>query len=240
MSSPATRASTPCSGSTSTPTCTSGGCSTSCAATSARVVAAVGDDHFHNLVTDYLLACPSTHPSVRNVGARLADFLATQPLGAERPWLVELARLERARVELFDGPDAEPLTLDDLRALRARGVRDAAAAAGARRICSSTSSHAVDDVWRAVENEQPVEPPAAERAHAPRLAAGRHRLPSPARRRGARRALARPRRRALRCRLRSAGGGDARRRGGSGGFPAACALGGGRYHRPTVIALRLR
>ena len=38
------------------------------------LVAVLGDDAFHNLVTDYLLACPSTHPSVRNVGARLADY----------------------------------------------------------------------------------------------------------------------------------------------------------------------
>src|SRR5450631_2447280 len=27
------------------------------------LVASVGDDAFHNLVTDYLLACPSAHPS---------------------------------------------------------------------------------------------------------------------------------------------------------------------------------
>jgi len=80
------------------------------------VVAAVGDDHFHNLVTDYLIACPSAHPSVRNVGERLAGYLKTHALGVERPWLVELARLERARVELFDGPDGEPLALDELRA----------------------------------------------------------------------------------------------------------------------------
>src|SRR4051812_42087835 len=35
------------------------------------LVAAVGDDRFHNLVTDYLLDSPSTHPSVRNVGVKL-------------------------------------------------------------------------------------------------------------------------------------------------------------------------
>ena len=45
------------------------------------LVAAVGDDRFHNLVTDYLLECPSAHPSVRNVGARLADFLAGRSSG---------------------------------------------------------------------------------------------------------------------------------------------------------------
>ncbi|MGZ3438810.1 MAG: HvfC/BufC family peptide modification chaperone [Polyangia bacterium] len=122
------------------------------------VVACVGDDPFHNLVTDYLLACPSSHPSVRNVGARLPDFLARQPLAAERPWLVELARLERARIELFDGPDAAPLTLDELRAL----APDDFVALPLPLVPSHLLlevEHAVDDVWRAVENEQPVEPP---------------------------------------------------------------------------------
>jgi hypothetical protein len=124
------------------------------------VVAVLGDDRFHNLVTDYLLACPSQHPSVRNVGARLPDFLARQQPAEERPWLVALARLERARVELFDGPDAEPLTLDEL---RTRAPEDFVALP--LPLVPShlflDVEHAVDDVWRAVENEDPIEPPAA-------------------------------------------------------------------------------
>jgi hypothetical protein len=124
------------------------------------VVAAVGDDVFHNLVTDYLLACPSQHPSVRNVGARLADFLGKQPLATERPWLVELARLERARIELFDGPDAVPLTLDELRT-RAPEEFVALPLPLVPSLLFLDVEHAVDDVWRAAENEQPIEPPAA-------------------------------------------------------------------------------
>jgi hypothetical protein len=124
------------------------------------VVAAVGDDAFHNLVTDYLLACPSAHPSVRNVGARLADFVATQPLGAERPWLAELARLERARIELFDGPDAEPLTLDELRARAPEEFVTLPLPLVPSQLFLDVE-HAVDDVWRAAEDERPIEPPAA-------------------------------------------------------------------------------
>jgi hypothetical protein len=82
-----------------------------------RAAAVLGEDAFHNLVTDYLRACPPAHPSLREAGARLPAFLAAHPLGVERPWLAELARLERTRLELFDGPDAEALTLDDVRAL---------------------------------------------------------------------------------------------------------------------------
>jgi hypothetical protein len=82
-----------------------------------RTAAALGEAAFHNLVTDYLRACPPNHPSLREAGARLPAFLATHPFGVERPWLAELARLERTRHELFDGPDAEALTLAHVRAL---------------------------------------------------------------------------------------------------------------------------
>jgi hypothetical protein len=124
------------------------------------VAAAVGDDAFHNLVTDYLLACPSQHPSVRNVGARLADFVARQPIAAERPWLAELARLERTRIELFDGPDAESLTLDELRT-RAPEEFVTLPLPLVPSLVFLDVGHAVDDVWRAAENEQPIEAPAA-------------------------------------------------------------------------------
>jgi hypothetical protein len=124
------------------------------------LVAALGDDHFHNLVTDYLCACPSQHPSVRNVGARLAGFVGTHPLAAERPWLAELARLERTRVELFDGADAEPLAIDQLRAL----TPEQFIALPLPLVPSHAFvevAHAVDDVWRAAQQETPIEPPAA-------------------------------------------------------------------------------
>jgi hypothetical protein len=124
------------------------------------LAAAVGDDAFHNLVTDYLLECPSRHPSVRNVGASLADFLTRRPLAVGRPWLVELARLERTRIELFDGPDAEPLTLDELRT-RAPEEFVSLPLPLVPSLAFLEVTHAVDDAWRAAEHEQPVEAPAA-------------------------------------------------------------------------------
>jgi hypothetical protein len=82
-----------------------------------RVLAELGDAAFHNLVTDYLLACPPAHPNIVEAGARLPQFLAGHPLGKERPTLAALAWLERARIEVFDGPDAPTLTLDAVRGL---------------------------------------------------------------------------------------------------------------------------
>ena len=81
-----------------------------------RTLAALGAAAFQELAADYLEACRPNHPSLREVGARLPTFLARHAAVAERPWVTELAALERARLELFDGPDAEPLTVEALRA----------------------------------------------------------------------------------------------------------------------------
>jgi len=83
----------------------------------AKTAAALGGAAFHGLVGDYLDACRPDHPSMREVGARLPAFLAAHATAARRPWLAELARLERARLEMVDGADAETLTLETLRAL---------------------------------------------------------------------------------------------------------------------------
>jgi hypothetical protein len=80
-----------------------------------RTAAVAGDEAFEALACRYLQRCPSTHPSVRHLGRRLAAFVAGD--WPDPPWLADLARLEWARVEVFDAPDAEPLTLDDLRAV---------------------------------------------------------------------------------------------------------------------------
>jgi hypothetical protein len=83
----------------------------------ARTAAALGAAGFHALVLDYLDACRPDHPSMSEVGARLPAFLAAHPAAARRPWLGELARLERARLEMVDRADAETLTLNLLRSL---------------------------------------------------------------------------------------------------------------------------
>ncbi|MEO5769466.1 MAG: DNA-binding domain-containing protein [Polyangia bacterium] len=82
-----------------------------------RTLAAVGEAAFHDLITDYLLVHRPAHASLREVGAALPIFLAAQASTFGRPWLFELARLERAHLELFDGPDAHPLTILDLRSM---------------------------------------------------------------------------------------------------------------------------
>jgi hypothetical protein len=82
-----------------------------------KVAAVLGEDAFHNLIVDYLVACPPAHPSLSRAGRGLPAFIVGHREHAQRPWLVELARIERAYVDLFDGPDTNPITVDDLRQL---------------------------------------------------------------------------------------------------------------------------
>jgi hypothetical protein len=68
--------------------------------------AILGDADFHNLITGYLVEHPPTEPSIHYAGRDLADFLKGHPLSAVRPFLPDLARLERTLVEVFHAADA--------------------------------------------------------------------------------------------------------------------------------------
>ncbi len=76
-----------------------------------QVARTLGEEAFADVVRDYLARHPSTEPSVRHVGRALPAFLA----GGEPAWLADLARLEWARLDVFDSPDAMPLVLDELK-----------------------------------------------------------------------------------------------------------------------------
>jgi hypothetical protein len=116
---------------------------------------------FGALVDRYLRAHPPTSFTLRDAGLALPDFAATDPLAP--PWAAELARLERARVEVFDGPDAAALTRDDV----AAGPPEALPALVLAWIPASVVvplTWAVDDLWRSVEaGDPPVAPSAAAR-----------------------------------------------------------------------------
>jgi hypothetical protein len=86
--------------------------------------ARLGGVRFHNLVTDYLLAHPSSHFSLRELGRALPGFLAGHPLGRDLPALADLARLEWARVDVFDEADAAPLSRGELLELSAADAEE--------------------------------------------------------------------------------------------------------------------
>jgi hypothetical protein len=79
-------------------------------------LAVLGEDNFHNLITGYLLEYPPTAPSISDCGQHLADYLRDHLMREGAPFVADLAKLERAVVEVFHGIEAAVLEPDALRA----------------------------------------------------------------------------------------------------------------------------
>jgi hypothetical protein len=71
--------------------------------------AVVGERNFHNLITDYLIAHPPSHFSLRYAGQHLPAFVREHSLSASWSYLGDLAMFEWSILEAFDAPDAPPL-----------------------------------------------------------------------------------------------------------------------------------
>jgi len=80
-----------------------------------KVAAVLGPVALETIARDYLATQPSDNPSARHFGRRFAAFLDGRADVA--PFLPDLARLEWARVDAFDAPDAPALALADLRTI---------------------------------------------------------------------------------------------------------------------------
>lgn len=74
----------------------------------ASVEHALGDDEFERLARAYLTSCPSASFSLRDLGEHMIRFLETQAPWSEDAFLAELAKVEWAFVDAFDGKDAAP------------------------------------------------------------------------------------------------------------------------------------
>jgi hypothetical protein len=84
-----------------------------------RLRAYLGEDRFRAMARAYIASYPSRHPNARWFAHRLPEFLkATEPYSAT-PVLGELAELERALNDAFDGADAKVLRMADLAAIPA-------------------------------------------------------------------------------------------------------------------------
>ncbi|MEJ7599929.1 MAG: DNA-binding domain-containing protein [Kofleriaceae bacterium] len=113
-----------------------------------KLRAAVGDEAFRALAAEYVRARPPRSFTLRDAGDALADYLESRP----GPWMADLARLERARVEVFDGPDSVALTRDDLACVALEQFPDVEL----RFVRSSALVHvrwAVDELWSSVEDD---------------------------------------------------------------------------------------
>jgi len=76
----------------------------------------LGEDRFRAMARAYIASCPSQHPNARWFAHRLPQFLKSSEPYARRPDVGELATLERALNDAFDGADAPILSMADLAA----------------------------------------------------------------------------------------------------------------------------
>lgn len=115
-----------------------------------KLQTALGAERFSELMTGYVRARPPTSFTVRDAGAALADHLDGHP--DVPPWAADLARLERALLEVFDGPDGAPLGRAQL-----ADVAPAALPALPLRWGPSSAvvplAWSVDDLWSALEDD---------------------------------------------------------------------------------------
>ena len=79
-----------------------------------QVHAYLGDAGFANLVEAYIDANPSDRRNARWFGRHLPAFARTNAPFSNHPEVGEIAALEKALSDAFDGPDAEPLTITQL------------------------------------------------------------------------------------------------------------------------------
>jgi hypothetical protein len=80
--------------------------------------AVLGDRRFEAMSKAYLVDCPSRSFTLRNLGASLEAWLRKHPkwAGAKQVLAVDIARLEWADIEAFDGKAEPALQSEDLRA----------------------------------------------------------------------------------------------------------------------------
>lgn len=86
--------------------------------------AVLGEKKFDALVLTYLKENPSTSWTLRNLGAKLPQWLEAHPEFASKrhTLMVDVAKLEWAYVDSYDGSALTPLSLGDFRGLEANST----------------------------------------------------------------------------------------------------------------------
>ena len=74
----------------------------------------LGEEAFDAVVAEYVAANPPTNRNARWYTTGFPDFLQAHPTWRDDARAVSMALFERAMVDAFDAPDAEPLTIQAL------------------------------------------------------------------------------------------------------------------------------
>jgi putative DNA-binding protein len=79
--------------------------------------AVLGSESFAAIVRDYLLTWPPTEPSIFYASRYLESFIRNHPLAKRWPFISELARLERAILDVFHAADVPTLSDEAMRSI---------------------------------------------------------------------------------------------------------------------------
>lgn len=121
-----------------------------------KLEAALGEAAFAAAVAGYVAACPPSSFTLRDLGVDLGAYLDRTP--SVPPWAGALARLERARVEVFDARDARAMSREDVAALAPVDLPGLALAwVPASAVVDVAWS--VDDTWSAIEDDVEAQSP---------------------------------------------------------------------------------
>jgi hypothetical protein len=113
----------------------------------------LGDQSFARLIKSYIAANPSDQRSARWFGRHLPAFVCKGETYATHPEIAEIAALEKALADAFDGPDAEPLCIDTLAALVPEAWPDLVFEPHPTAIRLIFETNAAD-IWASLKNEE--------------------------------------------------------------------------------------
>jgi hypothetical protein len=124
----------------------------------------LGDQRFARLVKAYIAANPSDQRNARWFGRHLPAFISADEAYAAHPEIAELAALEKALADAFDGPDAEPLTIETLTVVPPESWPRLVFTTHPAALRLTFATNAAD-IWMALKDE--TAPPEAERLPEP-------------------------------------------------------------------------
>ena len=113
----------------------------------------LGDRAFAKLVKAYIAANPSDQRSARWFGRHLPAFVRDSETYAKHPEAAELAQLEKALADAFDGPDAPPLGIEALAAVAPEAWPNLVFTPHPTAIRLTFNTNAAD-IWSALKDEE--------------------------------------------------------------------------------------
>ena len=113
----------------------------------------LGDRAFAKLVKAYIAANPSDQRSARWFGRHLPAFVRDSETYAKHPEAAELAQLEKALADAFDGPDATPLGIEALAAVAPEAWPNLVFTPHPTAIRLTFNTNAAD-IWSALKDEE--------------------------------------------------------------------------------------